>query len=184
MRKRLVRVGFVLAICASLTMPSCIGSFALTKKMLAWNHTVSSKFVNELVFFAFWILPVYEVSSLADLLVINSIEFWSGTNPVEEAPKTITTENGTYNIVPDNQGYTITNETTGDVVRLDYDRDDRTWSVVADGDKYELLTFVDDTHVALPVAGGKSMVVSLDDAGLMAYREATASKFASPLALR
>ena len=37
-----------------------------------------SKFVNELVFFAFWILPVYEVSGLADLLVLNSIEFWSG----------------------------------------------------------------------------------------------------------
>lgn len=51
--------------------------FSLTNKLLTWNRQVGSKFVNELVFFALWILPVYEVSGLADLLVLNSIEFWA-----------------------------------------------------------------------------------------------------------
>ena len=68
---------------------SCIGSFSLTNKLLAWNKTVGNKFVNELVFFAFWVLPVYEVSALADVLVLNSIEFWSGGNPVAKGTKVI-----------------------------------------------------------------------------------------------
>ena len=28
-----------------------------------------------------WILPVYELSFVADLFILNSIEFWSGSNP-------------------------------------------------------------------------------------------------------
>ena len=42
--------------------------------MLEWNDQIGGKFVNELVFIAFWILPVYELSAMADILVINSIE--------------------------------------------------------------------------------------------------------------
>ncbi|MDE7119681.1 MAG: DUF3332 domain-containing protein, partial [Muribaculaceae bacterium] len=58
----------VASVLAASTLTSCIGSFALTNKLLAWNNQVSNKFVNELVFFAFWIIPVYEVTSLADVL--------------------------------------------------------------------------------------------------------------------
>ena len=75
---------------------SCIGSFSLTNKLLAWNKTVGNKFVNELVFFAFWVLPVYEVSALADVLVLNSIEFWSGGNPVAKGTKVIEGQEGRY----------------------------------------------------------------------------------------
>ena len=75
MNKGISRTCIVLAVVSSLTMSSCIGKFALTNKLLTWNRTIGNKFVNELVFFAFWILPVYEVSALADILVINSIEF-------------------------------------------------------------------------------------------------------------
>ena len=70
---------------ATLTTPSCIGSFSLTNRMLNWNRNIDNKFINELVFFAFWVLPVYEVCGLADILVLNSIEFWSGNNPVDVA---------------------------------------------------------------------------------------------------
>ena len=83
MKKFYLTVGVVLALCASMGLSSCIGSFALTNKVISWNNQVGSKFVNELVFFAFWILPVYEVTALADVLIINSIEFWSGNNPLQ-----------------------------------------------------------------------------------------------------
>ena len=81
MRKKIIPIcAFTLA--CSLFCTSCIGKFALTHKVLGWNHQISNKFVNELVFVGFWILPIYEISALADLLVINSIEFWSGSNPI------------------------------------------------------------------------------------------------------
>lgn len=130
---------------------SCIGQFALTNKLLSWNQQVGSKFVNELVFFAFWILPVYEVSALADILVINSIEFWSGSNPMACGKTVIEGQTDDYLVECDGKGYTITSENDGSVVRMDFDAEDQAWSVVLpDGESYEFLTFVDDTHVKMP----------------------------------
>ena len=81
MRKKNLILVTVVALAASMTMQSCIGSFALFNKVKNWNDHVGDKFVNELVFVAMWILPVYELSFAADLFILNSIEFWSGTNP-------------------------------------------------------------------------------------------------------
>ena len=71
MKKRFLTVAVILAAAGSLLFTSCIGSFKLTSKVLEWNSQVGNKFVNEVVFFAFWVLPVYELSMLADVLVIN-----------------------------------------------------------------------------------------------------------------
>lgn len=174
MRKNLLRVGLVLTVCASLGLSSCIGSFALTNRLLTWNRTIGNKVVNELVFLAFWILPVYEVSGLADLLVINSIEFWSGDNPMAEGTRRIEGQDGQrYLVKCDGKGYDIVSENDGSSMRLDFDFDEKTWSYVApDGTSYDLLTFIDDTHVSLPCDGHR-MTVSLDNEGLMAYRAAT-----------
>ena len=61
----------------------CYGSFGLTTKLHSWNGQVSNKKgINELVFIAFCIIPAYEVCAIADAIVLNSIEFWGGTNPV------------------------------------------------------------------------------------------------------
>ncbi len=66
------------------TTAGCYGQFALTKKVHQWNGSVSGdKFVHTLVFWAMIIVPVYEVVMLADGLVFNTIEFWSGSNPLE-----------------------------------------------------------------------------------------------------
>ncbi len=66
-------------------------------------------------------LPVYEVTSIADLLVINSIEFWSGNNPVSASTKAIDTDNGRYFVDCDGKGYTVTCQATGESFRLDFD---------------------------------------------------------------
>lgn len=87
MKKKYLSIALVMALAGSMMFTSCIGSFSLTNKLMDWNKTIGSKFVNELVFVAFWIVPVYEVSALADILVINSIEFWSGSNPIAKGKK-------------------------------------------------------------------------------------------------
>jgi len=64
----------------------CIGSFQLTRKVYNWNKTVSpDKFVQELVFLGLNIVPVYSIATLADAVFANSVEFWTGTNPVASA---------------------------------------------------------------------------------------------------
>lgn len=180
MKKKHLFAATAIALSASLMTSSCIGSFSLTNKLLGWNKQIGNKFVNELVFFAFWFLPVYEVCALSDILVLNSIEFWSGSNPVAKGKKVIDGEDGRYLVECDGKGYTITSENDGSVVRLDFDAEEQTWSVdMGEGEAMPLMTFVDDTHVRMAGPDGTMTTVELSDAGMMAYRQmATAQMWA------
>ena len=177
MKKTYLSVALVCLLSVSLLGSSCIGTFSLTNKLLSWNRQISNKFVNELVFFAFWLLPVYEVSALADVLVLNSIEFWSGTNPVACGTRMIEGTDGRYLVHYDGKGYTIKSENDGSIVRLDFDADSRSWSVDVDGTQHTILTFVDDTHVMMPAADGRMHTIELSDAGLYAYQQITTGSF-------
>lgn len=171
MRKIKFAVSALLLAGSSLVFTSCIGSFALTNRVMSWNNNIGSKFVNELVFIAFWILPVYEVTALADVLVINSIEFWSGDNPLSASVKAVDTDHGRYLIACDGKGYTVTHESTGQKMRLDFDVPTQTWSILdKNGESVPFMTFVDDTHVRMATPDGKGMTVPLTEEGLMAYR--------------
>ena len=145
MKKNKLNMVVAIALCVSLGLSSCIGSFKLTNKVLGWNEGVGNKFVNELVFIAFHIIPVYELTVVADILVLNSIEFWSGENLVSQSTKEVKGENG------DN---------------------DNSWSVSANGETTKFMTFVDDNHVKMPGVDGNDMIIELSQAGVMAYQEA------------
>lgn len=175
MKKNYIKA-IALALALSLTTSSCIGSFSMTNSLLSWNKGVGNKFVNELVFFAFWILPAYEISALADLLVLNSIEFWSGNNPMSASSKKIVEGSGDsrYLVEQDPNGYTITNMEDKSEVRLNFDIDDNAWDVVIDGsgESVRIMTFVDDTHIAVPSPDGSDLIVELSQGGVYAYQQA------------
>lgn len=155
----------------TVTTPSCIGSFSLTNRLLAWNEHVGDKFVNELVFFAFLVLPVYEVACLADILVLNSIEFWSGDNPMAKGTKVIEGTDGRYLVKCDGRGYDIISMNDNTKVRLDFNTADQSWSYVdSEGISHTIFTFVDDTHISVPVGNDTWQTVELSANGLMAYR--------------
>lgn len=171
MKKRSIPVYLLLSIATILPLQSCIGSFGLTNKVLSWNKQVGGKFINELVFFAFWVLPVYEVTSLADILILNSIEFWSGNNPVEASTKVIETEQGRYYIACDGKGYDV-KAPNGDKMRLDFAVDSQTWSVsLENGESFPFMTMVDDSHVKMITPQGDYRLVELSSQGLQAYSD-------------
>ena len=163
-------VGISLLLLSSFSFQSCIGSFALTNKVLAWNQNVSNKFVNELVFFAFWILPVYEVTAAADLLVINSIEFWSGNIPLEAHNKTIKTDEGDYLISVNENGYKIMSP-NGEALNFIFDADSRTWSFCKnDNAAIDFLKFKDESHVQFLDNQGEFVDVELSAEGINDYK--------------
>ena len=170
MRKCVLTLGVILTIGASMMLTSCIGNFALINKLLTWNKQIGNKFVNELVFFCFWVLPVYEVTATADLLVLNSIEFWSGTNPIAQGKSVIDGKDGRYLVECDGKGYTIKSENDGSIVRLDFDNNDQSWSVTANNETVKFMTMVDDSHVKMLTPSGDFQLVELSENGLMAYR--------------
>lgn len=60
----------------------CTGSFNLTKKVYNFHHSQTDKWADELLFLVVALTPVYGIATLADAIVFNSIEFWTGDNPV------------------------------------------------------------------------------------------------------
>lgn len=85
MKNRLLKLMVIVVIAASLQ--GCYGKFALTRKVYTMNGQVGDKFLRSGLTWVFLIVPVYGIAGLADFVVFNTIEFWSGKNPVAEGEK-------------------------------------------------------------------------------------------------
>lgn len=163
----------VFVLSGTMLFSSCVGSFGLFNRISSWNQSVGNKFVNELVFLALNIVPVYGVAYLADALVINSIEFWSGTNPMANVGdvKNVKGENGNYLVETLDNGYSITKEGEEASMELIYDKDANTWNVVANGESRELLKMNNDGTAQMYLPNGETMNVTLDAQGTLAARQ-------------
>lgn len=153
------------ALSGSLMFSSCIGSFGLWNGLKGWNEGIGNKFVNEVVFLAFHIVPVYEVAYLADILVLNSIEFWSGSNPVAEVgtEKVVKGEKGEYLVRTNADGYTIIKKGEEDKpLNLVYNKEKHSWNAVAEGQTFELVVMNEDGTVSYKQADGTYKTVSAD----------------------
>lgn len=161
-------------ICSAFLFSSCIGSFGLHSKLISWNQSISNKFVNELVFVAFNIVPVYGVCYLADALVINSIEFWSGSNPMASIGdvRTVKGENGNYLVETLENGYSITKEGENESMQLIYNAEQNTWNVVADGTSAELVKLNNDGTAQMTLPDNEKLTVTLDAQGVSMARQA------------
>ncbi len=65
-----------------LLVSGCTGSFNITKKVYDLHRQQEDKWIDELIFLGCVILPVYGIAVFADAIVVNTIEFWTGENPV------------------------------------------------------------------------------------------------------
>ena len=177
MKKFNLKLAATVMVCGAFLFSSCIGSFGLHSKLLSWNESIGNKFVNELVYLAFNIIPVYGICYLADALVINSIEFWSGSNPMANVGdvKKVKGENGNYMVKTLENGYSITKEGETASMDLIYNKEANTWNVVANGESAELIKMNNDGTADLFLPNGEKMNVTLDAQGMMAARQATMS---------
>ncbi|MFV0544868.1 MAG: DUF3332 domain-containing protein [Bacteroides sp.] len=177
MKKKTSTLVLVSLLSGSLLFSSCIGSFGLFNHLKTWNQNISDKFVNELVFLALHIVPVYEVAYLADVLVINSIEFWSGSNPMANIGdvKKVKGESGDYLVTTLENGYSITKIGEKQSIELIYQQEDNTWNVVSNGESTKLLKMNNDGTANLYLPNQKEMTVTLDAQGIMAARQITSN---------
>ncbi len=79
--RRFVKYGLVAVVLVGMvpTVVGCFGRFPLTRAVYQFNDEVSdNKVVKSLVMWAFIIIPVYSLATLADAIVFNLIEFWTG----------------------------------------------------------------------------------------------------------
>jgi len=72
-----------MAVAGVMLLSGCYGPFHLTRKVWDWNGQVSdNRWVVEGVFLVCAWLPVYGIATLADAVLFNSLEFWTGDNPM------------------------------------------------------------------------------------------------------
>lgn len=171
MRKTKIKVACAL-LGGSMLLSSCIGSFGLWNQVKDWNQGIGNKFVNEIVFLAFHIVPVYEVAYLADIVVLNSIEFWSGSNPLAQAGtvKIVKGENGEYLVRTTENGYSISKKGEDASLDLVFNQETRTWNALYEGESYELMTMNEDGTVTVKLKDGNTVTVLPDQQGLANVR--------------
>lgn len=147
---------------SSITLSSCIGSFSLWNNLKSWNESLGDKFLNEIVFLAFNIVPVYSVAYFADAVLLNSIEFWTGNNPLESSVGTVKAihgNKGEYLVETLSDGYAIQKKGDKERIELKYDKVASTWRVAADGQSYEVARINADGSVTVKNAQGEELTV-------------------------
>lgn len=83
----------ILATAFVFSSTGCYGSFTLTKKIYKVNGSLGNKWINSIVFFLIG-GPVYGATTFIDALVLNSVEFWTGANPLASNTLEQTDEHG------------------------------------------------------------------------------------------
>ncbi|MDR3287198.1 MAG: DUF3332 domain-containing protein [Prevotellaceae bacterium] len=160
---------------AAFIMSSCIGSFKLTSQLLEWNKDVGSKFANEVVFLAFHVIPIYEVCYLADVFVLNSVEFWNDG-------EALALKNGDVKEIEHNGiFYTVTKkrntlrieqtDNTSVYAELSYDRIKKSWRVKNDNYNQEIMRFLDDNKIEVYLPNNKKQTFELNKKGIAELHE-------------
>lgn len=131
----------------TMSQQGCIGPFQLTNKLYQWNKTeVGGKWGSELVFLAFVIIPVYSVALLADGIVLNTIEFWSGENPLsmkdgEKETQIVQKGDDTYKLTAEkNKVYVekLSGDYSGEQGEFTWNEQTKNWSWIGEGQQFEL----------------------------------------------
>ena len=165
-------LGMATIICCLQT--SCIGSFKLTKAVHEWNQNVGSKFVNELVFLVCIIVPVYEIATFIDGVVLNSIEFWTGTNPMAmkqgEKEIKIVEQNGVkYEITATQNRFDfvqLQGSAKGTKGALVYNPETQTWSYEGNNQSIKLVELTNENTANVFLPNGQTVSVEANQNGI------------------
>ncbi|MBR5478147.1 MAG: DUF3332 domain-containing protein [Bacteroidaceae bacterium] len=156
-----------LLLAATIMFSSCIGSFRLTNKIKDWNSNVSNKWVNEVIFLAFHIVPVYEVAMFVDAIVLNSIEFWTGKSADVKVGNTKVVKNSQgqdVEITAMENGYMLSNGEQS--MNLLFDEESQIWSAEYNNQTTQLMKMVDANNAQLFLLNGDVMDITLDAQGV------------------
>jgi hypothetical protein len=152
---------------------SCIGSFSLFNKYEKWQcNMTSNKYVNGIV--GFILQPIVGgICLFVDSVVLNTIEFWTGSNPMAAGQvKTVMGQDGRYYAIKTlKNGYEVKSPTGEKTLFIHNDQND-SWSMTQNGVTKELIRFNANGTIQATLQNGETLTVSNDEAGLMQVREA------------
>lgn len=131
----------VLFLSMTILQTGCFGSFKLTNSLYDWNMGLGADAGKEIVFLAFVIIPVYGVTLFIDAVILNTIEYWTGSSPMsmnEGDSETQIVQNGgnSYEITATKNKFHVVQldgEKAGQQYDLVYHENEGSWYIEANG---------------------------------------------------
>ncbi|MCL2414544.1 MAG: DUF3332 domain-containing protein [Bacteroidales bacterium] len=159
-----------IALAGSIFFQSCIGSFRLTNTYWEWNNRATDiPILNAVIFFVIG-GPVTGITLFVDAVILNTIEFWTGSNPMAYNTKEVINENGERLLVETTpRGHKITNLETNEVVSFLFNADENSWALETEDGVQPLFTHIDAENVKMY----NGVEVQLSEAGLQAFKAVT-----------
>ena len=161
---RMITLALVLAV----GLQGCYGSFTLMKKIYNWNMSLENKYVKEGVFLC---LTWYAggVCAFADIVVLNTMEYWQGKNPLA-------------NRVIEKDGVKVAMRYDADrgVLVMDRFKDgkpDGSVAIYRNADGSMSATTLDGTRMTAKTVDGKVTVIGQDGKVLGTYRAEEADRY-------
>ncbi|MBR3066862.1 MAG: DUF3332 domain-containing protein [Prevotella sp.] len=177
MKKISFKVAAVL-VAGTLVCSSCIGSFGLFNKYEKWQcNMTSNKYVNGIV--GLILQPIVGgICLTVDALVLNTIEFWTGDNPVASntTQKVMGQDGLYYAVTTTKQGYEV-KAPSGEVTRFIHNDKNDSWSMEQNGVTKEIFRFNADGTIQATLQNGQTLTVGADQAGLDQVREAVDANY-------
>ena len=172
MKKFSLKVAVVL-LAGSFLCSSCIGSFSLFNGYEKWQcNMTSNKYVNGIV--GLILQPIVgSICLTVDALVLNTIEFWTGSNPMAvNKVQTVKGQDGRYYAVKTlKNGYEV-KAPNGEITLFIHDAKTETWSISQNGVTKEIIRFNADGTIQASLQNGEKLTVTNDQAGMQKVREA------------
>jgi hypothetical protein len=131
----------IVGLCLAVSLTGCMGHFGLRGKLTKFNlEVVENRWGREGLFVLMF--PGYVIATAVDILVLNSIEFWSGSNPINgrsplvDLPKSEIPKLGLEHV----EVVQIERlDETSAYLHVEFDNGDRaTFDVVREGDAYTI----------------------------------------------
>jgi hypothetical protein len=125
----------------ALALSGCMGTNGLRNKILKFNLSVlENRWGREILFIP--LFPVYAICALLDNLIFNSIEFWSGKNPLNgRSPLVDIPRSELHKLGIENTEVAQVERLSDERANLyvEFENGDRvTFDVVRDGDTYTI----------------------------------------------
>lgn len=144
-------------ICGALSMTllstSCLGSFSAFNSLRDWNDGVSgNKFLDNLIFWALNIVPVYGLFLAGDAFFFNVIEFWTGSNPIamaegEEDTQYATIDGQSVKMTATKNHFSVevlSGENEGETLEMVYTPENNTWNAIGENGELIKLASIED----------------------------------------
>ncbi len=162
---RLVSIA-LLAIFIVVGVFGCYGNMSLTKKVYHFNGSVGNKFVQSIVNWAFWVCPVYEAAMFMDIVFFNTIEFWTGNNPIsmnegEKVIKYAEGKNGEYKLEISQNKIVVTELANNNIMELNYEPATESWFMNSNGTKQKI-GYTDGQQIILLSPSGEELSLNMN----------------------